>query len=1135
MTSRKLAPVSKLSVPLGWIRGTQRAVTTFKSEFFAWIFNQRVNSTSRRSNRKIRLMGLSLLCAAVAILAPHFYRHWGGPESNGVERAFARQGSVSVTFSAIPQDQQLYPRDLATNKAVVPVSGNVTTPGQTQAVLRIYRNNVLRSTITRNLTYNGGSASFSFSPEINAELRNYKFELYVEPDAAGTPVTTVTDVVAGDAYVINGQSNAVARMQSGVSGSANGNQSTYIRSFGRRVNSDTNTESRTLSNTAWHLAEGDESTGLGAVGQWGLRLGFLLMDEFKVPIAIINGGQGGKEISFFQRNDADPNDTSTNYGRLLWRADQAGVTSAVRAILWYQGESDTNDASGHANGFAALHSDWQEDYPNISKIYVHQLRAGCNPLFPTPELRNAQRLFADTLAKVEIMSTTGIDEHDGCHFNYTDGYETIGEQIYNLVARDFYGSSNLQNIEPPNIDSAYFSDIANTELTLEMRDVDDTLFWDAGAEADFVIEGSGVVVTSGTASTNKIILTLSGDGTSATGITYRGHSGAGPWITNGNGVGLLVFYNHPFHLDPPDAPIIATPIEEDNVVNAAEVAAVNVSGTGVATASRVEVSFEDDTTTLISMTVDANANGSWQLLPVDLATLTDGPITIRATEIDILDQRGDVATQLVQKDIFAPNAPAFSSPAANILISENRPTLTGTAEANATVTLSDGADAVLCSIVAVDGNWSCAPPGPLADGLAEVRASATDGAGNSSPLAVHQFTVDTTAPDSPTILAPTDNALLNINLPTFAGVAEATADVTLRDNGGNVLCATSANIDGSWRCTIESPLPEGVLALTVTASDTVSNTSAPATRSVTIDTLPPAPPVVAAPENDAELTTETPAISGTAEALSNIALYDAEQQLLCSAIADSNGRWSCTPLPLIEGNNLLTLTATDSAGNTSGQSLHSVTIRTERPAPPIISSPVHESATTETQPTIRGTADVGLSVKLLEGIGNEICTITVDTDGAWSCTFPAPLPDGQISLSAIATDHIGLQSTPTTHTFFVDTQAPFAPSIASPTNRTTIDATMPTFTGSAEANTAISIYTANNKLLCRTAANSIGSWGCSLSVPLAVGENRLMVVATDHAGNQSSATPHIVIVSDQGPVPTSHQVYLPIMMHTLTN
>ena len=70
----------------------------------------------------------------------------------------------------------------------------------------------------------------------------------------------------------------------------------------------------------------------------------------------------GKPISFFQRNDASPGDLATNYGRLRQTITvAAGVIGEVRAVFWYQGESDDNDAARHVSGFTALLADWRRE------------------------------------------------------------------------------------------------------------------------------------------------------------------------------------------------------------------------------------------------------------------------------------------------------------------------------------------------------------------------------------------------------------------------------------------------------------------------------------------------------------------------------------------------------------------------------------------------------------------------------------------------------------------------------------------------------------------------------------------------------------------------------------------------------
>ncbi len=46
----------------------------------------------------------------------------------------------------------------------------------------------------------------------------------------------------------------------------------------------------------------------GSVGQWAIRMGRRIVDTYKVPVALVNGAHGGQPISFFQRNDANPDD-----------------------------------------------------------------------------------------------------------------------------------------------------------------------------------------------------------------------------------------------------------------------------------------------------------------------------------------------------------------------------------------------------------------------------------------------------------------------------------------------------------------------------------------------------------------------------------------------------------------------------------------------------------------------------------------------------------------------------------------------------------------------------------------------------------------------------------------------------------
>jgi hypothetical protein len=448
-----------------------------------------------------------------------------------------------VRFTALPQFRQLFARNGATNEAVAPLAGEVTEAGYDAALARVYRDGALADTLSQPLVYSGGKAAFSFSPSIPAELANYDVELSLKSGGVERYVHRARNLVAGDAYIVQGQSNAAAAQ---VSGDANVNRSEFVRSFGSA--SALATGVPTTNDRTWYVANGNTANAAGSVGQWAARLGRRIVDDAGVPVAILNGALGGQPIGYFQRNDADPGDLSTNYGRLLNRMQAAGLPSGPRAILWHQGESDVDNAAGHESGWTALHEDWLADYPETEETYNHQVRDGCGP--PSIQLRDAQRRFQDNIADVTAMSTTAIDGHDGCHYAYENGYKLIGDHLADVILRDLYGRPDAPNLLPPNPQAAYWGNSGRTEVRLVMRNKADGLVWDAGAEADVKLEGAGVTATGAVVSGNTLRISLSGDGSATTGITYDGHTGAGPWIRNLRGVGVLEFYSVPITAAP---------------------------------------------------------------------------------------------------------------------------------------------------------------------------------------------------------------------------------------------------------------------------------------------------------------------------------------------------------------------------------------------------------------------------------------------------------------------------------------------------------------------------------------------------------------------------------------------------------
>jgi len=467
-----------------------------------------------------------------------------------------------VSFTKMPTRLQFYARNLSTDSGTVNISGTVKKAGANyqEMHLKIYRDNVLKTTLTKTLQFSPDTSIFSFTSGILAELSNYKFAVYGYNGTSETLIASADSIVCGDVFIVTGQSNSVAWNLSGASANtANGNQSPFIRVFG--------TGCYNGSDSTWYIGQGDgaECTS-GNTGQWGLHLARMIVDNQKIPVAIFNGGHGGQPIQFFQRNDANPVDKTTNYGRLLIRLRLAGLNQSVRAILWHQGENNTDaDANwlslaGYKSAFVSLSTDWLTDYPNVEKMYVFQIRNGCShPADSVARIKEAHRQLAQ-LAKVSVMSTSAQNHYsDDCHYLYDNGYKTFAENMYRLVLRDMFGGPNADNINAPNIKFAELN-TTGSMITLFMEDIMDSLTWATGAEADFKFQGTTSTVSKGACIGYKVNLTMSAASTAVTTVSYLGHQNTPePMVTNLNGIGALHFYLFP----------ITTPRYRDSVCLAA--------------------------------------------------------------------------------------------------------------------------------------------------------------------------------------------------------------------------------------------------------------------------------------------------------------------------------------------------------------------------------------------------------------------------------------------------------------------------------------------------------------------------------------------------------------------------------------
>ncbi|MBV5968945.1 BapA prefix-like domain-containing protein [Pseudomonas aeruginosa] len=560
------------------------------------------------------------------------------------------------------------------------------------------------------------------------------------------------------------------------------------------------------------------------------------------------------------------------------------------------------------------------------------------------------------------------------------------------------------------------------------------------------VDPSNGSVISGTADAGNTIIITDGNGNPIGQVTA---DGSGNWsFTPGiplpDGTVVNVVARSPSNVD--SAPAVIT---VDGVAPAAPVIdpsnGTEISGTAEAGAT---VILTDGGGNPIGQAT-ADGSGNWTFTPS--TPLANGTV-INAVAQDPAGNTSGPASVTV--DAIAPPAPVIN-PSNGVVIS-------GTAEAGATVILTDGNGNPIGQVTADgSGNWTFTPATPLANGTV-INALAQDAAGNnSSPTSA---TVDSLAPAAP-VIDPSNGSVI-------AGTAEAGATVILTDGNGNPIGQATADGSGNWSFTPGTPLTNGTV-INAVAQDAAGNTSGPV--STTVDAVAPATPVID-PSNGVEL-------SGTAEPGVRVILTDGNGNPIGQTLADGSGNWSFTPGTPLANGTVVNAVAQDPAGNTSGPA--STTVDTVAPATPVINA--------SNGSVIAGTAEAGATVILTDGNGNPIGETTADGSGNWTFTPGTPLANGTV-INAVAEDAAGNASGPASTT--VDSVAPSAPLLS-------ISADGALLTGTAEPNSQVRIVvngdTANP---ITVTVDGAGNFSLPFAPPLITGE-LIAGVAVDAAGNVS--------------------------------
>ncbi|VBS51964.1 cable pili-associated 22 kDa adhesin protein [Burkholderia pseudomallei] len=479
------------------------------------------------------------------------------------------------------------------------------------------------------------------------------------------------------------------------------------------------------------------------------------------------------------------------------------------------------------------------------------------------------------------------------------------------------------------------------------------------------------------------------------------------------------------------------------------------------------------------------------------------------------------------------------------------PTLTGTAEAGATVYVSDGSGHTVSTIADSNGNYSVQAPGTLAEGNNVFTVQAVDKAGNTSGTAQQNVTLDTVAATLPAPQldhgsdtgASNSDGITRATQPVLTGGgAEPNALVTVYADGVSIGQATA---DSLGHYTIHSGvMADGTHQITARQIDIAGNTSALSGAAlVTIDTSEPAPANLKLVDDTFGLhTAGTPSdgltkdsrvtISGTASAGDVVTLMDGATSV-GQVTADASGNWTIQTASLADGTHSLTASAVDLAGNTSpASSTLPVTVDTINPPPALTLSPLsdtfgsgtsgtnHDNITSATMPTFNGTAAAGSYVQLYDVTGGTTVSVgsaVADSSGGWTTTLTSPLSGSASGVShtlvAVGVDPAGAALPGPTMASASDTGASSSDGITSNT--------APVFTGTgAEAGALVTIY-ANGTSVGHATADASGNYTIQSNALGADGRYQITAQQVDIAGNtspSSSVTAMTLDTSEPAPV-----------------
>ncbi|MBU1035643.1 right-handed parallel beta-helix repeat-containing protein, partial [bacterium] len=356
--------------------------------------------------------------------------------------------------------------------------------------------------------------------------------------------------------------------------------------------------------------------------------------------------------------------------------------------------------------------------------------------------------------------------------------------------------------------------------------------------------------------------------------------------------------------------------------------------------------------------------------------LIEGENNILITSCDAVGNESTAVNNSITLDTIPPATPTLH----NIISPTNICTqlLSGNKEINSSIWVN-GAE-----VISVNSETTWSYDFELTEGENSILIISKDTAGNESNEINANIILDVSAPAIPsldTVTSPT-----NISSQTLSGTKEANTSILINDTE-----VVSINSSTDWSYSYN--LSEGTNNISITSRDAVGNESSAVTAIIVLDTINPVAPTLDAVVSPTNISPQT--LSGTKETNTSIWINNIEV-----IPVNSSTTWTYD-FNLSEGENNISITSQDSAGNESGEATVKIILDTISPTVPTLNEVI--ALTNVSIQVLFGTKETNTSIWLN---GVEVVSLNSSTD--WSYSYN--LSEGNNNISVTSRDAAGNES-----------------------------------------------------------------------------------------------------------------------------